>query len=128
MYRFVDHTAELEVELEADSPEGVLEEALHAFAELTGPGDGETVEREVALDAADRPGLLAAWLDELLYLADAERLVPEEAELRLTDTHLEGRLRARRGEPRPLVKGVTLHRLRFGRRDGRWHGRVVLDV
>lgn len=128
MYRFVEHTAELELELEAGSPEGLLREALRAFAELTGPGTGEPVERRVELEAPDRPALLAAWLDELLYLADAERLVPEDAELAVDGSRLTGVLRARRGEPRPLVKGVTLHRLRFRPENGTWTGRVVLDV
>lgn len=128
MYRFVEHTAELEVELEADSPEGVLEEALRAFAELAGPGAGDVVERRIDLTAPDLPALLAAWLDELVYLADAERLVPESADVSVTGSRVAGLVRGRRGEPRPLVKAVTLHRLRFRPEDGVWRGRVVLDV
>lgn len=128
MYRFVEHTAELEVELEANSAEGVLEEALRAFAELVGPGTGERVERPVELEAPDGPALLAAWLDELLYLADVEQLVPESAELSVSGTRVTGTVHARRGEPRPLVKAITLHRLRFLSEDGAWRGRVVLDV
>lgn len=128
MYRFVEHTAELEVEFEADSPEGVLEEALRAFAELAGPGEGDVVERRIDLTAPDLPALLAAWLDELVYLADAERLVPESADVSVTGSRVAGLVRGRRGEPRPLVKAVTLHRLRFRPEDGVWRGRVVLDV
>ena len=128
MYRFVDHTAELEVELESETAEGVLFEALRALAELLGPAEGEIVERAVDLSAGDLPALLAAWLDELLYLADAEQLVPVGAELALTGSHLTGTVRARGGEPRPLVKAVTLHRLRFRPENGAWKGRVVLDV
>jgi SHS2 domain-containing protein len=133
VYRFVDHTAELEVELEADSAEGVLEEALRAFAELVEEDDaasahGEAVERPVEVVASDLPGLLAAWLDELLFLADAERLVPESADVEIADSKATAVVRARRGEPRPLVKAVTLHRLRFRAENGVWRARVVLDV
>lgn len=128
VYRFVEHTAELEIELEAESPEGVLEEARRAFAELAGIGHGEDLERPVSLEAPDLPALLAAWLDELVFLADADRLVVESAELTLDGTRLTGVARGRRGSPRPLVKAVTLHRLRFGPEDGAWRGRVVLDV
>lgn len=128
MYRFVEHTAELEVELEAESAEGVLAEALRVFAELAGSGEGKAVERRVELSASDLPALLAAWLDELLFLADAEGLLPESAEVEVDGTSVQGTLRARRGEPRPLVKAVTLHRLRFGPENGVWRGRVVLDV
>jgi SHS2 domain-containing protein len=128
MYRFVDHTAELEVELEAGTAEGVLLEALRAFAELAGPGDGEPVERAVDLSAGDLPALLAAWLDELVFLADSEQLVPEGAEISVSGTRVTGIVRGRRGAPRPLVKAVTLHRLRFRPENGSWSGRVVLDV
>lgn len=128
MYRFVDHTAELELELESETAEGVLVEALRALAKLLGPADGEVVERAVDLSAGDLPALLAAWLDELLYLADVEQLVPFDADLALAGTHLTGVVQARTGEPRPLVKAVTLHRLRLRRENGAWRGRVVLDV
>jgi SHS2 domain-containing protein len=128
VYRFVEHTAELEVELESTSPEGVFEEARRAFAELAGTGDGELLERPVSIEAPDLPALLAAWLDELVFLADADGLVAESAELSLDGTRLAGVVRGRRGRPRPLVKAVTLHRLRLRREDGIWRGRVVLDV
>ena len=128
VYRFVEHTAELEVELEADSPEGVLEEARRAFAELAGIGTGEDVEVRVDVEASDLPALLAAWLDELVFLADAEGVVAESADVELDGRRLTGIVRGRRGEPRPIVKAVTLHRLRFRPENGMWRGRVVLDV
>jgi SHS2 domain-containing protein len=128
VYRFVDHTAELEVELEAESAEGVLEEALRAFAELGGVGNGETIERRIVVEARDLPALLAAWLDELVFLAETEGLVPESADLALDGFELTALVHGRRGSPRPLVKAVTLHRLRFRHENGVWSGRVVLDV
>ena len=128
MYRFTEHTAELELELGADSPEGVFEEARRAFVELAGTGIGETVERQVSIEATDLPALLAAWLDELVFLADAEGVVAESAQLLLEGSRLTGCVQGRRGEPRPLVKGVTLHRLRFRRESDGWRGRIVLDV
>ena len=128
MYRFVEHTAELEIELEADSPEGVFDDARRAFVELAGAGTGDVVERRISLEASDLPALLAAWVDELVFLADTEGFVAESAELSLTGSSVTGVVRGRRGEPRPLVKGVTLHRLRLTGKDGLWRGRIVLDV
>ena len=128
VFWFVEHTAELEVELEADSPEGVLEEARRAFEELAGTGDGAAVEVPVAVEASDLPALLAAWLDELVFIADTESVVAESAELVLDGPRLTGTVRGGRGEPRPLVKAVTLHRLRFRLEEGVWRARVVLDV
>lgn len=128
MYRFVDHTAELELELESDSQEGILYEALRAFAELATNGAGDPSEREVVAAARDLPGLLVAWLDELVFLAETEGFVPETAEFSLAGSQVRAALRGHVGEPRPLVKAVTLHRLRFRAENGVWRGRVVLDV
>lgn len=124
----MEHTAELEVELTAESAEGVLEEALRAFAELAGRGDGELVEYPIEVEGSDLPALLAAWLDELLFLAETERFLPEEADVSVSGARATGVVRGRKGDPRPLVKAVTLHRLRFRPEDGLWRGRVVLDV
>lgn len=128
MYRFVEHTAELEVELEAESAEEALEDGLRALAELLGPAEGEELERTVELEARDLPRLLAVWLEELVFLADTEGLVPERADVVVAGSRLTAVVHGRRGAPRPLVKAVTLHRLRFGLENGHWRGRVVLDV
>jgi SHS2 domain-containing protein len=130
MYRWVEHTGELELEIEAPSEEAVLASALAAFAELLGEQrGGERARHEIDLGAADRAALLAEWLSELVFLAETEAFVPERvASLELTGAGLRAAVEGRRGNPRHLVKAVTYHRLEF-RPDGeRWRARVVLDV
>jgi SHS2 domain-containing protein len=130
VYRWVDHTAELELELEAPTEEAVFAEALAAFTELAGDGSGQSVSREVEVEADDHAALLVEWLSELVYLSEAERLVPERVtSLELQDGRLRATVEGRRGEPRHLVKAVTLHRLEL-RPDAKvgWRARVVLDV
>lgn len=130
MFRWVEHTAELELEIEAPSKEAVFGEALAAFAELVGNGSGPRTMRVLEVEA-DEPGLLLAeWLSELVYLADAEQFVPERiAALELGEDRLRAAIEGHLGEPRPLVKAVTLHRLEFRPDDTvGWHARVVLDV
>jgi SHS2 domain-containing protein len=121
---------ELELEVEAPTEPAVFLEAFAAFAELArddGSADGE--QRTIELEASERADLLAEWLDELVYLADAHRFVPE----RLTDLTVDGgRLRAvvrgHVGEPSALVKAVTRHRLAFEPAGEAWRATVVLDV
>ena len=129
-YRWVEHTAELEMEIEASTEEGVFGDALHAMRELLASGGGdEQVWREVAVDAGDRAALLASWLDELVYFAEAEDLVPEEVgRLDLSDRGLVATVRFRRGSPRHLVKGVTYHRLAIEPSGRGYRATVVLDV
>ena len=130
MFRWLEHTAELGLEIEAPSREAVFEEALAAFAELVGGGEGPLRTREVEVEANEPGLLLVEWLSELLYRADAEGFVPERvASLELDGNRLRATVEGRLGEPSQLLKAVTLHRLEFGE-DSRagWRAHVVLDV
>jgi SHS2 domain-containing protein len=130
VHRFVEHVGEVEVELVAASETGIFEDALAAFADLvTVDGAGEPASHEIDLEAPDRALLLRDWLDELVFLADVARFVPERvASLELDDTRLRATVEGRRGHPRPLVKAVTLSGLTLAEQEGRWRGRVILDV
>jgi SHS2 domain-containing protein len=140
VYRWVEHTAELELELDAATERGVLADALRALEELLEGGQGRPGDRvgepcsqleRRALRAAarDRPALLAAWLEELLFLSESEGFIPVEIEdLSLGADWLSAIVAGRIGESRPLVKAVTYHRLRFEPAEGRYRGRVVFDV
>jgi protein archease len=129
-YRWVDHTAEVELEIEAPTEASVFEDALTALAELLdGGAAGELVTVDLSLAGSDRALLLADWLDELVFHAETERLIPcELARLELRETGLATSVRCRRGSPRPLVKGVTHHRLTFDSIDGGFRATVILDV
>jgi protein archease len=130
VYRWVDHTAELELHIEAATPEQVFEEALAAFAELVRNGDeGDPAAHDLWLTAPDRAALLARWLEELIFLAETEQFVPQRvASLDVGSQELRARVEGVLGSPRPLVKAVTYHGLDFARRKGSWRGRLVLDV
>jgi SHS2 domain-containing protein len=129
-YRWIEHTAELELRLDCPTEAAVFEDALAALAELVADGaDCGHVRFEVAIQASDRAALFAAWLDELLFKAETEDLIPQGVEqLRLGDGELRATVRAVRGRPRHLVKGVTYHRLSLERSDGGYGATVVRDV
>jgi SHS2 domain-containing protein len=130
VHEWREHTAEVELVIEAASPEEVCAEAALAFAELVGPpaGDSQPRSRAVHLDARDRASLLVDWIEELIYLADTEGFLPSEASVRLTDASLSARLDGGVGAIDPLVKAATYHGLSFEQQEGRWHAHVVLDV
>jgi SHS2 domain-containing protein len=127
-YEWVDHTAELELHIEAETPELVFADALRALSELLGTATGEPETRTLRLAAGGRDRLLWHWLDELVFLSETERFLPESADLRLDETQLEATVTGRLGDPSALVKAVTYHGLAFEEADGRYRARVVLDV
>lgn len=135
---WIEHTGELELSLEASSPEELFTEAAAALGGLLSehegegepPGRGDARDRlEVAVSAPERATLLAEWLSELAFHAESAGLVPEGVErIELDETGVEADLVARRGSPPHLVKAVTFHRLNVSEQDGVWRGRVILDV
>lgn len=131
MYRWLDHTSELELWIEDEDPKAVLGEAAIALGELLREHrGGEPVTHPVRLSASDLPALLVDWLGELVYLAENDGFVPERVvEMDLSGSSVDAVLGGQRIAPQTLVKGVTYHRLEFEQGDdGGWHARVVLDV
>jgi SHS2 domain-containing protein len=131
-HRWIEHTAELQLELHARSEAGVFTEAVHALRELFDddqPAEGGRARRTVEAEATDRGALLAEWMAELVFLAEKEGLVPDDVrDLVVGEDTVTGQVVGRIGEPRHLVKAVTYHDLELRRdRDG-WRGNVVLDV
>ncbi len=125
----MDHTSELELRVRAGTAEAVVADATAALGELLGEPDGAAVTRELAVSARDPAGLLAAWLEEVVFLAEHEALVAERAQaLELAAGALRGQVVARPARPAHLVKAVTFHRLALEPDEDGWWGRVVLDV
>ena len=129
-YRWVEHTGELELEIEAASPEEVFAEGFRAIREVLGGEAGASDDtRRVELSAPDRGALLADWLAELAFLAEEGSLLPGRlAELELRDGGLAATVAGSPGRAPHLVKAATYHRLAFEPVDGGWFARVVLDV
>jgi SHS2 domain-containing protein len=130
MYSWVEHTAEIELRIEAPTEEALLADALAAFEELVGgEEEGQPARHQIVVAAPDPATRLVEWLEELVFLAETEDFVPERAAtIELRDGELHAEVEGRRGRPSHLVKAVTYHGLDVARREDGWHARVVLDV
>jgi len=130
LYRWVEHTGELELEITAPTEKAVFEDGFKAMTEVLVCDSTAPLERrEVTLTAADRPALLADWLAELAFLAESDGLAPVNLEsLELEGTTLRAAFEGRICEPAQLVKGVTYHRLALEPAEGGFRATVVLDV
>jgi protein archease len=131
VYRWIDHTSEVEIAIEAASERGVFDDATSALADLLGFAEaGSAVtRRHVSVGAPDRPAQLAAWLEELVYLAESEGFVATRVEeLSLNETSLSAVVAGFLDDPSPIVKAVTYHRLEFSRSGDGYVANVILDV
>jgi SHS2 domain-containing protein len=112
--------------------------AQAAIGALALVADPQTVAARETRDVraqADAPEtLLAAWIDECLYVHEVEGFVASRVEVgTCTDTVVHGRLH---GEPLDpgrhrlgtVVKAATLHEVSVQARDGRHEVRIIVDV
>ena len=130
MYRWIEHTGEVELSVEGATVHEIFVDAMRALAELLADEPrGALRRRDVSVTGSDRATVLAEWLAELVYLAETDAFLPERvAALEADESALRATLEGRSATPRYLVKAVTYHRLEFAPVDGRWRARVVLDV
>jgi SHS2 domain-containing protein len=85
--------------------------------------------RPVEVSASDPAGLLADWLNELIYLGETERWVATEFDLDAAGAMLRGRARGvTLGRAPGLVKAATLHGVRVDHVAGGLRGEVILDI
>jgi SHS2 domain-containing protein len=140
----VEHTADLAMEVEAESLPQLFDRAalgmlalieqddLEAKAEKRDRQPGATPQqREIELQAQDLPTLHVRWLREILYLHQVRHLAYRGAEFQVIDGR---RLRARlhlAPEAYAAVrelKGMTYHGLEVARSGGGWRARIIFDV
>jgi SHS2 domain-containing protein len=135
-YTVIDHTADVGIEVEAASREGLfVNSALAMFDLMFGLATvGRQVTRRLSVAAENPPELLVAWLNELLYACAVERMLFSG----FTDVELgEQTLRAvgcgEHFDPDKHrcdleIKAATYHELSLACTDGRWKARVIFDV
>jgi SHS2 domain-containing protein len=134
-FEILEHTADIGLQVRASTREELYEAMGEGLATVQGawfPDRG--TERAVMVEAPDPEALLVAWLDELLYLHEAEDAVFAGLAVdHVEDTSISARVRlAPRGD-RELegagVKAATYHRVEVTPEpDGGWLGRIYLDV
>jgi SHS2 domain-containing protein len=132
-HRFVDHTSEIGLQVEAGSFGELLAEAARGLArlmlrEVPARAEGET--RDFEVSAHDREALLVDWLNEILFVAETGLWIPLEVEvLEASDTRIRARMRGVTVEVSPsMVKAATFHGLEVVETAEGFSAEVILDV
>lgn len=134
-FEILEHTADVGLQSRGATPEESFAGVAEGLATLLGawfPGQG--TERWLHVEGEDLESLLAAWVDELLYLHEVEDVVFGGFVVqRFADQGLEAQVRTTERGDRELegagIKAATYHRLRVAKEpDGSWLARIYLDV
>ena len=132
-HRFVDHTSEIGLQVQAASFGELLAEAARGLARLMlreAPAEAEGETRDFEVAAHDRESLLVDWLNEILYVAETGLWIPLEVEvLEASDTSIRARMRGVTVEVSPsMVKAATFHGLEVVETAEGFSAEVILDV
>ena len=138
-YRLLEHTADVGIEAEADSLEGLFRECLRAQTDcLTQLSKvEEQLSRFLKLQAPDLSQLLVDFLSETIYLYETEGLVFASATLEVIEDEgmwsLSGVVSGEvfdlsRHGLRTLLKAVTYHQLMVQDSGESWIARVIFDI
>jgi len=135
-YRFLPHTADLIVELEAPTLEGLFVEATSVSRNLLA-GDTPVAgveRRQISLSACGAEELILQFVRELLTGFQLDTFVPAALEqLSLTKTGATALVSGEgfdptKHEPQPEVKAVTRHQLLVEETATGWRAVMVLDL
>jgi SHS2 domain-containing protein len=133
-HRQIDHTADLALELWADSEEDLLVVAAQAVIEILA-GEAPIADRagrDIAIQSVDAADRLVQWVNEIIVAAIADGFLFRTAAIDLHgETGLTGRAR---GEPDghgrivAELKSATYHDLALETGPAGWRARVIIDV
>ncbi|MDP8011254.1 MAG: archease [Thermoplasmata archaeon] len=132
MYKVFEHTADIGIEVESENIERAFEEAAYAMISLSVNIENVNVKekREIKINANSLESLLVKFLNEILYLFDAEQFVTKMTKVRIQNLDLYSELsgekydRSRHGSYL-VIKAVTYHMIAV---DPSGKLRVIFDI
>lgn len=134
-FEFIDHTADVGVIAYGDDMRQAFANAARALSSLIAEPEDirEVRHRDITVTADDEEGLLVEWLNELIYLFDAEGLIFKRFDINdLNSRQLRARAYGEKIDParhqlKTGVKAATYHLLKVDRDKGS-RVQVILDV
>jgi len=125
-FEIINHTADVGIiAYGADMNETFANAAKALFSLITELDDvEEAIHRDIELTAPDQESLLVGWLNELIYLFDAENIIFKRFDVtQLSQTHLKARsyghkVDSSKHKLKTGVKAATYHMLKIDKSNG----------
>jgi SHS2 domain-containing protein len=133
-FTFLEHTADVQVEVTAPDFAQLLQAARDSFYAVTlkQTREAKPEERSVSIEAACREELLVRWLHELLFLLEAEGFVAAETAFELvSDQRVLAALTGYVCDPDDRadeIKAVTYHDLAIENTPHGLRVRIIYDL
>lgn len=135
-FELIEHTADVGIKAYGKTEEEMFKNA--ALGMLSIMADPKKVKLQESIDleieAKNIEELLVAWLRELLYQAEAKKILFKEFvfqcfnETRLRTICYGERVNPKKHQLKTEIKAVTYHQLKVTREDSLWTGKVIFDL
>ena len=134
-FEVLDHTADIGIKAHGSCLEEVFINAACGMFSLIAEVDrvSEVFYREIHVEASDQAELLVAWLNELLFVFDAEMLIVNRYEITsLEEKQLTARVYGDKVDParhslKGEIKAATYHLLKLEKDNG-FSAQIIFDV
>lgn len=135
-WKEIEHGSDVGLQIEAPTLDGLFQNAACGMINLLMNAASvvpDTI-RHIAADGCDREALLAAWLEEILFLHETGNAALHSANrVRIRDGYVSGAILCEKFDPGRHetgygIKAVTWHDLNIVEQDGVFRVRVIFDV
>jgi SHS2 domain-containing protein len=136
-YKFLEHTADMKFAVQGKNLKAIFENSVLALSEFISKGEkinNATIKR-FKISGRDYEELLYSFIDEIIYLLDAENFVPSKAEVKLDQRKDKIVLKAiifgdKTSNYKNLegIKSATYSEMYIKKKMGKWEAQVVVDI
>jgi SHS2 domain-containing protein len=135
-YAFLDHTADLGINVRGEDLKGLFEAGAKALMHLmiAGESHAKSSDMNITVSGQDLPDLLVRWLGEILYLFEGEDLVVTSVHIDfVSSTQLDAALKTVLFDPTvheilSEIKAVTYHQIQVIEKESFWEAQVIFDT
>lgn len=138
-HKFIDHTADIAVDITADSFEELIQESLKAYNNSVFEKTDEQANDEVIIRLAEqsREELIVSFLNEINYMLTVKKwisksiydlLINYENGSFILDIKLRGCLLTNDVQLKEEIKSVTYHQMEIKEERGKLITRIVFDI
>jgi len=132
-FKFLEHTADIKFQAYGKTLDEVFENSLLAVSEYISRGNKIKTTKGKIIDVVgiDHESLLYNFLDEILYLIDAESFIPAKAKITIRGFNLHAELygdSTKNYKDLDHIKAATYAEMYIKKIDKGFEAQVVLDV
>ena len=131
-FEFLDHTADIKVKVQGATLNEIFENSVKAISQyISGNQKIESKKGKVIeVKGTDNESLLYNFIDEILYLIDAESFIPVKATVLLRGNNLKAELYGDSTKKYNLdhIKAATYAEMTIKKINDNWEAVFVLDV